>query len=122
MTEQSAVRDITTEILDRDKDTDIIYRIVETLKKRYRKRIERILLIGSHRDDKNELWTGIDIVVFLRNMKDRWQETKKLTSLVMDISLEYGISVRIIPFDATLMDVKLRPRFLELVLTKGVDL
>lgn len=114
--------EITTEILDRDKDTDIIYKIVESLKKNYRKRLVRTILFDSHRDDQEELWTGIDIIVFLKNMTDRWEETKKLTALVMDTSLEFGVSVRIIPFDSSLIDIKLMPRFLEMVLQKGVDL
>ena len=114
--------EITTEILDRDKDTDIMYKIVESLKKTYRKRLVRIILFDSHRDDQEELWTGIDIMVFLKNMTDRWEETKKLTALVMDTSLEFGVAVRIIPFDSSLIDIKLMPRFLETVLQKGVDL
>lgn len=114
--------EITTEILDRDKDTDIIYKIVESLKKNYRKRLVKTILFDSHRDDQEELWTGIDIIVFLKNMTDRWEETKKLTALVMDTSLEFGVSVRIIPFDSSLIDIKLMPRFLEMVLQKGVDL
>ncbi len=122
MTERLSFSNITTEILDRDKDTDIMYRIVETLRKTYRKRLERTILFDSHRDDRNENWTGVDIVVFIKNMKDRWEETKKITSLIMDISLEYGICVRIIPFDSSLVDIKLMPRFLEQVLQKGVDL
>lgn len=122
MNERLSFSDITTEILDRDKDTDIMYRIVESLRKTYRKRLERIILFDSHRDDKEEIWTGIDIIVFLSNMKDRWEESKKLTALLMDTSLEFGISVRIIPFDSSLIDIKLMPRFLEMVLKKGVDL
>ena len=122
MTMEPTVRDFTTEILDRDKDKDIIYRIVETLKKRYRKRLVRIILFDSHRDDKEELWTGIDLMVFLKDMKDRWEETRKLTTLVMEPSLEFGLSVRIIPFDSSLLEIKLRPRFLDTVLSKGVDL
>jgi hypothetical protein len=114
--------EITTEILDRDKDTDIMYKIVESLKKTYRKRLVKIILFDSHRDDQEELWTGIDIMVFLKNMTDRWEETKKLTALVMDTSLEFEVSVRIIPFDSSLIDIKLMPRFLENVLQKGVDL
>lgn len=122
MSERLSFSAITTEILDRDKDTDIMYRIVESLKKHYRKRLERIILFDSHRDDKEEIWTGIDIIVFLKNMKDRWEETKKLTALIMNISLEFGLSVRIIPFDSSLIDIKLMPRFLEMVLQSGVDL
>jgi hypothetical protein len=114
--------EITTEILDRDKDTDIMYKIVESLKKTYRKRLVKIILFDSHRDDQEELWTRIDIMVFLKNMTDRWEETKKLTALVMDTSLEFEVSVRIIPFDSSLIDIKLMPRFLENVLQKGVDL
>jgi hypothetical protein len=122
MTEKFSFSNITTEILDRDKDNDIIYRIVEMLKKTYRKRVVRIILFDSHRDDRDETWTGVDIMVFLTGMKDRWEETKKITSLVMNTSLEFGISVRIIPFDSSLADIKLMPRFLEQVLQKGVDL
>ncbi len=122
MSEQFSFSKITADILDRDKNTDIMYKIVESLKKTYRKRLERIILFDSHRDDKGEVWTGIDIIVFLTNMTDRWEETKKLTTLTMDISLEFGLSVRIIPFDASLIDIKLMPRFLEMVLNTGVDL
>ena len=114
--------EITTEILDRDKDSDIMYRIVETLKDTYGERVVKIILFGSHRDDKGELWTGIDIMVFLKEMKDRWAETKKITSLIMDISLKFGISVGIVPFDSSLIDIRLKPRFLEIVLEKGVNL
>jgi hypothetical protein len=121
MKEQQVVRDI-NDILDRDKDKDIIYRIVETLKKRYRRRLVRTMLFGSHRDDKEEAWTGIDIAVFLKDMTDRWEETRMIISQIMHLSLEFGVSVRIIPFDASLLDIKLRPRFLDTVISKGVDL
>ena len=122
MTERLSISNITTEILDRDKDTDTMYRIVETLRKTYRMRLKRTILFDSHRDDRDENWTGVDIMVFIKNMTDRWEETKKITSLVMNISLEDSICVRIIPFDSSLADIKLMPRFLEQVLQKGVDL
>ena len=117
-----SISDITREILDRDKDSDIIYKIVETLKKMYGDRVVKVILFGSHRDDKEELWTGIDIMVFIERMKDRWTELEKITSKVVDISLEFGINVSIVPFDSSVLNVKLMPILLEAVLEKGVEL
>lgn len=120
--EKIGVLDITTEILDRDKDTDIMYRIVETLKETYSTRLARTILFGSQRDDSEELWTGIEIIVFLDDMKDRWAETQVCMRHIRDLSLEFGLSVLIIPFDSSLLDIKLKPRFLEQVIEKGVTL
>ena len=117
-----SISDITREILDRDKDSDIIYKIVETMKKMYGDRVVKVILFGSHRDDKEELWTGIDIMVFIERMKDRWTELEKITSRVVDISLEFGINVSIVPFDSSVLNVKLMPILLEAVLEKGVEL
>lgn len=122
MMEKIGLLDITTEILDRDKDTDIMYRIVETLKETYGDRLARTILFGSQRDDSEELWTGIEIIVFLKDMKDRWAETQVAMRHIRDISLEFGLSVLIIPFDSSLLDIKLKPRFLEQVIEKGVTL
>ena len=117
-----SISDITREILDRDKDSDIIYKIVETMKKMYGDRVVKVILFGSHRDDKEELWTGIDIMVFIERMKDRWTKLEKITSKVVDISLEFGINVSIVPFDSSVLNVKLMPILLEAVLEKGVEL
>lgn len=122
MNEGFSFSNITREILDRDKDTDIMYRIVETLRSAYRRRLERIILFESHRDERNGTWTGVEIVIFLTHMKDRWEESRKIHSLVMDISLEFGICVCIIPFDSSLAGIRLMPPFLEEVLHRGVDL
>ena len=116
------IEEITTEILDKDKDADVIYQIVEILKNTYRDRVKQIILFGSHHDDIEGTWTGIEIMAFIENLGDRWEETRRIAGLVKEISLDFGITVGVIPFDVSVLESELKSRFLESVLEKGVPL
>jgi len=116
------IEEITTELLDRDKDSDVIYQIVELLKVTYRDRVDKIILFGSHRDESGDTWTGIDVMVFIHELGNRWAETKRIAGLIKEISLQFGITVGVIPFDASVLDTDFKPRFLESILEKGVPL
>jgi len=66
----------------------------------YGDKVERVMLYGSRaRGDARED-SDYDIAVFLKDMRNRWEEADKIASISSDIIYETGAVIHAMPFAA----------------------
>ena len=67
------------------------------LEKLYGHQLERLIVYGSYaRGEERPLDSDLDVVAIITDMQDRWEEVKRTSHLIADLSLEYGVTVSLL--------------------------
>jgi predicted nucleotidyltransferase len=75
----------------------ILSRFRTALVATYGDRLQRIVLFGSRARGDARTDSDYDIAIFLKDMKDRWNEFDRLADIETQITIETGAVVRAIP-------------------------
>lgn len=76
----------------------ILSEIRSRLENIYGDRLKRVVLFGSRARGEAQPDSDYDVAVFLRDMKDRWEEFDRLVSFETAILYERGAVVEALPF------------------------
>jgi predicted nucleotidyltransferase len=98
----------------------VLTRFRKALDEAYGNKIERVVLYGSRARGDAHAGSDYDVVVFLRDMADRFAEMNRLADLSTDILDETGEFVHAMPYPAGSYNER-TPLMLG-VRTDGVDL
>ncbi len=66
----------------------------------YGDRIERVVLYGSRARGDARADSDYDVAIFLKNMKDRWEEAEKIAALSSQMTTETGEVIHAMPYQA----------------------
>lgn len=67
------------------------------LEELYGDKLEQLVLYGSYaRGDERPLHSDLDVLAVVTDFDDRWEELKRTSHLVADLSLKHGISVSLL--------------------------
>ena len=83
-------------------------------------RIERVVLFGSRGRGDSGPDSDYDVAVFLRDMDDRWAETKQLADISTEILMDTDEFVHAMPFRAGAWNE--RTPLMREIRIEGVDL
>ena len=78
----------------------ILSRFRSALVATYGNRLQRIVLFGSRARGDARADSDYDIAVFLKEMKDRWNEFDRLADIETQITIDTGAVVHAIPYRA----------------------
>lgn len=78
----------------------ILSRFRASLDALYGQRIERVVLYGSRARGDARPDSDYDVAVFLKNLDDRWTESKKIALISSDITTETGEVIHAMPYRA----------------------
>jgi len=98
----------------------VLARFRSALSPIYGDRIERVVLFGSRARGDARADSDYDIVIFLRDFADRWQELDALIPLVTDIVEQTGAVIHPMPYPAEAW--RERTPLMHEVRSDGVDL
>jgi predicted nucleotidyltransferase len=78
----------------------ILARFRAALDALYGDRLERVVLFGSRARGDAHADSDYDVAIFLTDLKDRWQEARRLAAIETDILAETGAFVHAMPYAA----------------------
>lgn len=81
-------------------DTPALARFRHAVRAAYADRVERIVLYGSRARGDARADSDWDIAVFLHDMHDFWQESRKLSDMATEILIDTGELLTPLPFAA----------------------
>jgi predicted nucleotidyltransferase len=65
----------------------------------YGERLARVVLFGSRARGEEHPDSDYDVAVFLREMKDRWEEIRRMNPIITDLMFDRGALVQALPYD-----------------------
>jgi predicted nucleotidyltransferase len=81
-------------------DDPILKRFRAALDELYGERIERVVLCGSRARGESRADSDYDVVVFLMDLTERWQEIDRIIPVVTDIIDDTGAVIHAMPYRA----------------------
>ncbi|MCB1189940.1 MAG: nucleotidyltransferase domain-containing protein [Leptospiraceae bacterium] len=92
-----------------------------SLKRIYKAKLKNLILFGSYARGNFEEGSDIDILLLIENVKNIFDERKKLSYNICDICLKYDVLLSVIPYDFNEYN-KLRTPFILNVKREGIIL
>jgi uncharacterized protein len=98
----------------------ILARFRAALDELYGDSLERVVLIGSRARGDAHRESDYDVVVFLRDLTDRWHEIDRLAAIETDILAETGAFIHAMPYRAG--SYRERTPLMHEIRREGIDL
>ncbi len=80
---------------------EILKKLKVALTKIYGKQLEGLYLYGSYARGEERPGSDLDVAMILDNFERPWFEIQRTSQIVSDLSLEYDITISLIPLRAS---------------------
>lgn len=88
---------------------EILIKLEKALAKIYGKRLKGLYLYGSYARGEERPGSDLDVAMILDNFERPWFEIQRTSQTVSDLSLEYNITISLIPLRAPDWKEKQKP-------------
>lgn len=88
---------------------EILTKLKDALAEIYGKRLNGLYLYGSYARGEERPGSDLDVAMILDNFERPWFEIQRTSQIVSDLSLEYNITISLIPLRAPDWKEKQKP-------------
>ena len=79
----------------------ILFKLKTSLKDIYAERLQGLYLYGSFARGQERPGSDLDVAMILDDFERPWMEIQRTSQIVSELSLEYGITISLIPLRAS---------------------